>query len=213
MLNPAILDNKQEIREQLRQPVLVIKNALQEKKAEQLYEELLSSCAWVKQDRKTQDYTFNRDIINMENDAAPPALKELYGCLMSEEMRRWFSEVSGRQCDSFKAAATLYNRGDRLTEHNDRYIYEEPGKPCYVRALTFNYYLTKAWDPGWGGNFVWKEPYRLISPAFNTLVLFNVTTNSHHWVEAVTGDAGEKRLSVTGWYLSEVKQEKYKLSV
>jgi predicted 2-oxoglutarate/Fe(II)-dependent dioxygenase YbiX len=212
MLNPEILDNKEEIRSQLRQPVLIIKNALIQKKAEQLHDQLLGSPAWIKQNRKTDDYRFNRDIIPMESDAAPPLLKELYALLMSKDTRQWFSDVSGRHCDCFKAAATLYHRGNQLTEHNDRYIYEEPGKPRYVRALTFNYYLAKNWKPAWGGDFVWREPYQRISPEFNTLVLFNVTTNSHHWVEPVTDDAAA-RLSVTGWYLSEIKQEKFKLSI
>lgn len=213
MLNPAILQDREQIRIGLRQPLLVVKNALIPEQAERLYRDLLNSSAWTKQNYKTGDYAFQRDIINMESANAPASLRELYACLSGDEMKQWFAHVSGRRCDAFTAAATLYRQGDRLTEHNDRYIYEEPGKPRYVRALTFNYYLCKRWDPQWGGNFVWREPYQRVSPDFNTLVLFNVTTNSHHWVEPVTSHTDVARLSVTGWYLSEVKPERYQLSV
>lgn len=213
MLSSEMLANKEVIHNQLRQPVLVIKNALDPDTAEQLHNELLTSDAWDSQNRKTENYIYRRDIIHMESETAPPALKELYSYLLSEEVRQWFSDVSGKRCDSFKAAATIFNEGDQITEHNDLYIYDEPGKPRYVRALTFNYYLSKDWNPEWGGNFIWKEPYKKISPLFNTLVLFAVTTNSHHWVEPVNQATDVKRLSITGWYLTELHKERFKLSI
>jgi len=213
MLSSKMLANKELIRKQLRQPLVVIENALDKDIAEQLYKELLRSDAWEHQDRKTENYIYRRDIIHMDSKIAPFALKQLNSCLSSKETRQWFSDISGKRCDSFKAAATIFNEGDQITEHNDLYIYDEPGKPRYVRALTFNYYLSKGWNTEWGGNFIWKEPYKKISPLFNTLVLFIVTTSSHHWVEPVNQATDAKRLSITGWYLTELHKDKFKLTI
>lgn len=41
-----------------------------------------------------------------------------------------------------------------------------------------------------------------IVPSFNTLVLFNVGENTHHWVGPIAPDVAEKRLLVTGWFLN-----------
>ena len=68
--------------------------------------------------------------------------------------------------------------------------------------VTFNLYLTKRWEAAWGGRLVWKHPRMEIVPSFNTLVLFNVGENTHHWVEPIAAGVTERRLSVTGWFLN-----------
>jgi len=222
MLSNDMHTNQEGIQNCLRQqPVLVIENALNPEDAESLYEGLGASAAWAPQDTQTwkeqgidvAEFTYSRNHIDIADQRAPDALKALNTYLNSKTMKQWFSAVSGRRCDKFIASATIFDEGDHISEHNDYYIYEEPGKPRYVRALTFNYYLSKNWNPDWGGNLVWKEPYQRISPNFNTLVLFNVTTNSHHWVEPVTKHPGEKRLSITGWFLTEIQTERFSLSL
>lgn len=218
MLNQDIFSNKEKLQGLLHQPVVVIDNALETNVAEDLYDQLIESNAWETQgtdkgsiSEYDKDFNFKRDHIDLQNSNAPPALTELYNYLNSAEVRQMFGEISGRQCDSFRAAATIFNKGDQISDHNDLYIYDE--KPKYKRVLTFNYYLTKNWNAEWGGNLVWKKPHAVISPQFNTLVLFNVTTNSHHWVEPVLKDTENKRLSITGWFLQEIKKEKFKLSL
>jgi len=220
MLNMSIFSNKKRLQELLLQPVITIENALETGFAENLYHQLMDSKAWERQEtgeNKSQDYrkdfNFKRDHIDLQNPNAPPALTALYAYLDSVEVRQLFSEICGRQCDGFRAAATIFNKGDHISEHNDLLVYEEKGMPNYKRELTFNYYLSKNWNPSWGGNLVWKKPYRVISPHFNTLVLFNVTANSEHWVDPVLIDTETKRLSITGWYLREIKKEKFKLSL
>lgn len=202
----------------LRQPVAVIENALENDIAEELFQQLLASDSWeqqgtdtIKSEEYREDFKYHRRSIDMQNPAAPAVLKAFYDYLNSEEIRQMFSEISGRKCDSFRAAATIFNKGDHISDHNDLFIYDET--PKYKRVLTFNYYLTKNWKAEWGGNLVWKKPHSVITPKFNTLVLFNVTTNSYHWVEPVLRDTENKRLSITGWYLQEVKKEKFKLSI
>ena len=220
MLNLDIFSDKEKMHTLLQQPVVIINNALEHKFAEELYQQLIESELWEKQETDEnksaeyhKDFNFKRDHIYLDNPDAPPALTALNNYLNNKNTRQYFSDISGRCCDSFRASATIFNKGDFISDHNDRYIYRDPGKPKYVRALTFNYYLTKNWHADWGGNLVWKEPNKVITPAFNSLVLFNVTTNSHHWVEPVTVDTDVKRLSITGWFLTELKENKFKLSL
>jgi Rps23 Pro-64 3,4-dihydroxylase Tpa1-like proline 4-hydroxylase len=101
-----------------------------------------------------------------------------------------------------------FRKGDYISEHNDLYVYEQKdiNLPKHKRLLTFNYYLSKNWGSGWGGNLVWKKSHKVINPSFNTLVLFNVTTNSMHWVDPVLVDTDIERFSITGWYLQEIKK-------
>lgn len=218
MLNQDIFSDINKMQELLRQPVVVIDNALESDIAENLYQQLIQANSWEQQGTDTiesseysRDFKFKRKSIDMQDPAAPPAVTAMYEYINSEEIRQMFSEICGRQCDSFRAAATIFNKGDHISDHNDLYIYDE--KPRYKRILTFNYYLTKNWDVEWGGNLVWKKPHQVITPKFNSLVLFNVTQNSHHWVEPVLKNTDNKRLSITGWFLQEMKKEKFKLSI
>jgi Rps23 Pro-64 3,4-dihydroxylase Tpa1-like proline 4-hydroxylase len=220
MLNPDIFFDKEKIRVLLQQPVVIIKDALQSDVAEILYQQLLETDVWEKQGTDEfkskeyrSDFSFSRDYIDLDNPNAPPALAALYEYLTSAEIRSLFAEASGNQCDHFRGTATIFNKGDHISEHNDLFIYEEIGKPKYKRVLTFNYYLSKNWDSAWGGNLVWKKPRQVINPSFNTLVLFNVTTNSEHQVDPVLMDPETKRLSITGWFLEEMKKENFKLSL
>lgn len=220
MLNQNIFSNTNKLRKLLEQPVVIIDDALDSEVAEELYKQLLKSDAWTKQEidenkslEYLDDFYFKRDQIDINYSGAPAIVKDLYNYLNSKEIRQLFSDISGTCCDSFRASATIFNKGDQISEHNDLYVYDEPGKPKSKRVLTFNYYLTKHWDPKWGGNLIWNNPRSSISPKFNSLVLFNVTTNSSHWVEPVLIEPESKRLSITGWYLEEIKKEKFKLSL
>jgi len=221
MLNKVFLSHSDVVREQLKSPVLVVPNALDVREAEALYQALDSATSWSKQDIRTwqeqgydlADFEYKRKHIDLESDFAPPELKGLNQYMNKPETRQWFTNVCGRSCDRFIASATLFGCGDHISEHNDEYTYEELGKPRYTRALTFNYYLSKMWESDWGGNLIWKDPYQCIVPSFNTLVLFRVTENSNHWVEPVKENALEKRLSITGWFLTEIRSGAFNLSL
>ena len=191
MLNKNIIDNPDRIREQLKQPVIIIENALDEDFAENLCTQLLDSKLWEMQSTDIdlnpefrKGYSYKRNHIDATSPVAPPLLKDLNTYLNSTRIRDIFTEICGTRCDLFRGEATIFNKGDHINRHNDRriYKYDDANKPNYVRTLTFNYYLTKNWDPDWGGNLVWDEPQKIITPAFNSLVLFNVTRNSYHQV-------------------------------
>ena len=213
MLNPNLLKNTQFMREQLRQPFVILENALLPEVAEELYEELAGFDGWNYQDQKSLSeeqiayqethapgYTFSRHNLQFGVDKLPPALQRFRGYLVSEPVRQWMADISGRRCDDFEGGAALLKEGGHIAEHNDYGVYRQKDGTTVTRALTFNYYLTRNWQPQWGGHFVWKRPCTRVVPSFNTLVMFLVGQNSNHYVEAVTPHARENRLAITGWY-------------
>ncbi len=216
MLNPKEFANKHVIREGLKKPYLIIKNALNPEIAEQLYCDLSNYKKWhyqdhkndlnpkeqANQDKKNPDYTFSRDKITLGTDIAPETVTALFEYLQSSDILSYFSEVSRRPCDDFQLSATIFREGHHITEHNDSYVKKRQDGSTVSRTLTFNYYLTKNWQSEWGGRFIWMKPYAEIIPTFNTLVLFRVGRSSNHFVEAVTKDATELRIALTGWYFS-----------
>lgn len=216
MLNPEKFADWRLIREGLKQPYLVIENALIPEVAEQLYSDLLNYQQWhqqdhrndlspeeqLHQDRYNPEYTFSRDKITLGEDTAPASVTNLFERLRSPEILSYFSNASGRPCDDFQLSATKFRQGNHIAEHNDYYVKKRQDGSTVARTLTFNYYLTKNWRPEWGGRFIWKKPYAEIIPTFNTLVLFRVGQTSYHVVEDVTKQALEPRIALTGWYFS-----------
>jgi Rps23 Pro-64 3,4-dihydroxylase Tpa1-like proline 4-hydroxylase len=62
------------------------------------------------------------------------------------------------------------------------------------------WHLTKNWRPRWGGAFYWCPSFAPIEASFNTLVLFNPTAISYHFVTQVSPHARGKRFTVNGWW-------------
>jgi len=92
MLNPDVFSDKSAIREGLKQPYLIIRDALVPEVAEQLYSDLLEYQHWdsqdhrrdlspreqAGQDRFNPDYTFSRDKITLGEDPAPERVARLF---------------------------------------------------------------------------------------------------------------------------------------
>lgn len=220
MLNERLLQDSNWLSQGLRQPFLVIENALQQDKAEALYRELEAFENWESEsensfqgkareqlEKLSPQYTYRRRSIDLLSAQAPPTLQALKDYLLKESTLAWMSDVSGRRCDSFNGRAVLYGNGDYIAEHNDYYNKELADGSVISRSVTFNYYLTRDWREEWGGRFVWKNPYREIIPSFNTLVMFLVGPQSHHWVEPISEDAYGKRFAITGWFTAARKKE------
>ncbi|MEE9304019.1 MAG: 2OG-Fe(II) oxygenase family protein [Thiotrichaceae bacterium] len=213
MLNPDLINNKQLVREQLRQPFVILENALIPEMAEKLYDELIDFDGWCYQNQRSLSekqiayqekhapgYTFSRYNLQFGVDKLPPSLQQFYRYLVSPPVLQWMADVSGRSCDDFEGGAALLKEGGHIAEHNDYGIFKQEDGITVTRALTFNYYLTRNWHSEWGGNFVWKKPYTKVVPGFNALVMFLVGQNSNHFVEAVSPLAREDRLAITGWF-------------
>jgi Rps23 Pro-64 3,4-dihydroxylase Tpa1-like proline 4-hydroxylase len=190
--------------EGLKRPFLLLENALIPAVADRLHAELVQSAYWDRQSIADPGFVYRRDAIVMGSEHAPEILNDLHAYLSSEECLAWVSEVSGRACDSFQGAAAIFKPGDQISRHNDKRILTRDDGSKTVRAVTFNYYLTKQWDARWGGRLIWENPYTEILPTFNTLVMFNVGQDTHHWVEPVHDGVTTRRLSITGWFMSTV---------
>lgn len=212
MLSPS-LKNIDVVQRGLEQPFFMVNDALVPDIAEQLRKDLLEFDGWQDDNQSnfskrhvdamakfSPDYTFQRKQIKLGEHPAPESAELFFQYLNSPEVLDWASAVSGRRCDFFRGSATLYAENDHIAEHNDYYVMTRDDGATVTRALTFNYYLTKEWDPGWGGRFIWKTPRTEVNPTFNTLVLFLVSPASHHYVEAVNSAARVPRLAITGWF-------------
>jgi Rps23 Pro-64 3,4-dihydroxylase Tpa1-like proline 4-hydroxylase len=214
MFGKTLTDDKDFLQAGLQQPYLIIENALLPEFAEQLYQELMTTDAWVHDDKTTftekelaltpDEYSFTREIINLDsgqlNGQLPDSVNKLFKYLKSDECLQWITKASGRKCDDFSGACARYFGGNHLTRHNDLYMRKKPDGAVTTRVVTFNYYLTKNWRSDWGGNFVWENPAAKLTPTFNTLVLFPVGHDSMHFVEEVSKDASSPRLAFTGWF-------------
>ena len=212
MFNSLILADKEGVKRGLKQPFYVVKEALDPKYAEQLYDELLQFNHWTGESEKTfqgegvpelnKDYSYQRQSIPTSAPKAPATLLKLDAYLNSTEFLTWMNDVSGRKCDYFAGSATRFGPGDHITRHNDDLTVTRSDGLNHRRAVTVNYWLTRDWQPDWGGQFVWETPYTEIVPTFNTLVIFLPGPSTQHWVEPVAESVPEPRLSVTGWFLT-----------
>jgi Rps23 Pro-64 3,4-dihydroxylase Tpa1-like proline 4-hydroxylase len=213
MLDTLIIDNRQSIRNGLRQPYLHLVNALTSQYAEDLRNELLATSLWREQGdttmsekaaRKTSDsFKYSRKGITLGDRNNPHNLMNLYKYLNSPDVLAWMSDVCGRKCDFFEGSATIFRAGDHISKHNDSYTRKTQDGKIQSRALTFNYWLTKDWGPEMGGRLIWEKPYAEIVPTFNTLVLFSPTSISQHWVEPVAEFVTAPRLAISGWFMTD----------
>lgn len=204
MINPSVFNNIEFLKEGLKHPFLVIPDALTAESAEKLYSELMRFSDWEHQSLTGSGFIYQRNKIGLGSALAPSCVNELFAFLSSPKCLQWVNAISGRKCDSFHGAAAFLRPGDQISEHNDHQVFVREDGVKVVRAVTFNYYLTKHWDERWGGRFVWKNPHVEVVPTFNTLVLFNVGSDSNHWVEPIAQGVEEKRLAITGWFLSSL---------
>lgn len=112
------------------------------------------------------------------------------------EFRAYFEALSGLPLgwsDDFGSHAM--KQGDFLRAHSD---------DNKNRQLALVIYLSPGWDAALGGvlHVIDKDGNdTTIVPRFNSMVAFDVLTDSQHFVTAVTPDAGSAaRLSIGGWY-------------
>jgi len=112
------------------------------------------------------------------------------------EFRAFFEVISGLPLgwsDDFGAHAML--QGDFLRAHSD---------DNRNRQLALVIYLTPEWQAQCGGVLHVTDKAgngTTILPEYNSIVAFDVLTDSQHHVTAITQDAGAKaRLSIGGWY-------------
>jgi Rps23 Pro-64 3,4-dihydroxylase Tpa1-like proline 4-hydroxylase len=115
----------------------------------------------------------------------------------SSKSKAWATRLSGRRClGPTSISASWYLPGDHSLPHTDNVT----TGAHYIRQLAFVWHLAKDWRSEWGGAFYWCPKASYMSPAFNTLYLFNVGPESNHFVTEVSPYAQGKRLTVNGWW-------------
>ena len=121
--------------------------------------------------------------------------------LLKCEVMPWVAQVMEVELNDVSATCSFYSDTDFLLVHDDR-----EGS----RVVAFVLYMSDVdeWEKSWGGNLQLfgcdedDQPTKIvntISPIHNRLVLFPVTTASHHSVDEVTVK-NFSRLSINGWF-------------
>lgn len=146
-------------------------------------------------ERKDADlfsFSQTRDLFQSKD----PAIQEFLQVLKSKEFKERLYEELGARTKSIDAAGFIYKGGDYLLPHDDRLARR---KIAYV--MNFSTLTEK--DGGALALFASKKHKptyveKRIFPRRNTLVLFEVTKDSHHMVEEVLSN--KERLTIAGWF-------------
>src|SRR5262245_129030 len=113
------------------------------------------------------------------------------------DVRNYFSQLSGSSLgwsDSFGCHSMKV--GDFLKLHDDN---------ARNRKLALVFYLTPGWESSFGGALTiinMEGNATRIEAEYNSMVAFDVTAGSKHFIKEITPRAGSKaRMTISGWYL------------
>lgn len=125
-------------------------------------------------------------------------IQEFRALLCSVEFISHLSSMTGCHLKPqlIDISGTLYEDTDFLLCHDDR---------LEGRKIAYTYYLSTLSRNEGGGLVLFESkndtpaaPRKIITPTFNTLVLFPVTEKSFHAVEEVVRDV--QRVAISGWF-------------
>lgn len=173
--------------------VVALRDAFATDFAEQVHEELAAYEDWhpFSVTRDT-DFHFNHHNIYERMSPYPPLLSECRRLFGSQHMKDRIGSLSGVDTQGPTIlSASYYMPGDYSLPHDDTRL---------GRAVAFVWYVTKAWQRSWGGQFFWCRTATYLQPTFNTLLLFVVNDRSSHFVCPVAPHATGQRLAVNGWW-------------
>ena len=124
--------------------------------------------------------------------------RDLLLAFRQNEFRNFFEEISGLRFGSTPLInAYSYGAGDFLSSHTD---------DVKSKRLSFVLYLSAHWERRFGGLLHLIDPNGdliEIEPDYNSLVIFDVTARTEHFVSPVEPCAGETaRLTISGWFLT-----------
>ena len=126
-----------------------------------------------------------------------PLVAECERIFDSARTKSFMERVSGRSCGGAASiSASYFMPGSYQLPHRDAND---------DRSVAFVWHLARDWNPSWGGAFYWIPTATYVTASFNTLILFNVTKTSNHFVTTVNQRSQSKRLAVNGWWNDAVK--------
>jgi hypothetical protein len=153
-------------------------------------------------------------------DRFPPASYRSFSLLCSEKFLAILRTLTG--IDDLSADEGLHGGGwhlhppgGKLNVHLDYSIHPKLG---LERRLNLICYVTKDWNPSWGGALgLWSHDAATASPKdlvtaiecrFNRAVIFDTTSNSWHGLpEPITCPPGMARKSIATYYLSQPRAD------
>jgi thioredoxin 1 len=176
--------------------LIVIRDAFEPDFAERMYRSLDRCTTWRVYEGYEEDFAYHHH--NLYHPEEYPAdLAWCYKVFTSSSTKAWATRLSGRSCiGPAQFSASWYLPGDHSLPHND--IAESGEK--FNRQLAYVWHLAKDWRSEWGGALYWCARAYYLPPVFNTLLLFNVGTESNHFVTHVSPYAQGKRLAINGWW-------------
>ena len=126
------------------------------------------------------------------------AAQGFFECLRGTDFKRYFEAICGLRLGAVKINAYSYKRGDFLRLHSDN---------DKSRRLTFVFYLSAEWERRFGGELIMTGPggrLAAVEALYNSLVLFDVTADTEHYVEQIKAAAGGRaRVSISGWFYDD----------
>ena len=115
-----------------------------------------------------------------------------------DNLRRFFEETTGLELarsDDFGSHSM--GAGDFLKEHDDN---------NRNRRLALVLYLSPDWKSEFGGGLHISTPCgeeSIVVPEYNSIVAFDTLAGTTHFVEPISGAAGQdRRVTIGGWYHS-----------
>ncbi len=140
------------------------------------------------------------DMLNTQKN-----LKNLISKIYSSSFRQQFEHFGFDLIDKVDLSSHCYVKNDYLLCHDDKI---EEGQ--FKRKIAFILYFNKNWQSENGGNLqlyncdINSMPSTLdkeLSPDWNTLAFFEVSSTSFHQVQRILGE--QPRYSISGWFYTE----------
>ena len=189
-----------------------IPNFFSDEVAHELIQEFpdpLGACDWKHYDNPIeQKYALN-------NFEGLPQCKKIFDVLQSEpvvKMMRTITGIDALESDPHLHGAGLhaYPHNGKLDVHLDYSIHPVSGKERRVNLIV---YINQGWQDEYGGHLqLWNnnlsECTQVITPSFNSAVLFRTSDISFHGLPApIKCPPGEYRKSLAIYYISPAREE------
>ena len=176
--------------------LVVIRDAFQPVFAQRMHAALDGCMAWKVHEKFDEHFHYHHhNLYDLED--FPEDLRWCRQVFDSPSTRQFAERISGRACPGNLAfSASWYLPGDHSLPHTDAIAHAAE----HNRQVAFVWHLSRDWRSEWGGALFWCPTSLYIAPEFNTLVLFNVGPDTHHFVTTVSPYAQGKRLTINGWW-------------
>lgn len=161
----------------------------------------ISEQIWLEADSQSRFYRFSEitgALAQYRSSLNLIMFRQFVAALKEDEFRTYFEEVSGLALGPTPLVnAYSYKVGDFLSMHTD---------DVKDKRLSFVFYLSPHWESGFGGTlhlFERDGNVLQVSPEHNSLVIFDVTAKTQHFISPVEASAGDRaRLTISGWFLT-----------